>query len=97
MSSWHHGSDVHNVKSPRLLSVRDSEEKIVALCTDIDKVKLIAAAPDLLEALKVAEQFMNIASDWNLDEAEINGEMRSTYDWIDLVRSAISKSTGSAA
>jgi hypothetical protein len=52
MSSWYHGSDVHNVKSPRLLSVRDSEDKIVALCTDINEVKLIAAAPDLLKALQ---------------------------------------------
>lgn len=56
--------------------------------------RLIAAAPELLEALKVAEQFMAIASDWNIDEAEINGEMRSTYDWLDLVRAAIATATG---
>ena len=49
---------------------------------------------ELLEALKVAEQFMGIASDWNIDEAEINGQMRSTYDWLDVVRAAIAKAEG---
>jgi len=55
--------------------------------------RLIAAAPDLLAALQVAEKFMEIASDWNMDEAEINGEMRSTYDWLEVVRAAIAKAT----
>lgn len=54
---------------------------------------LIAAAPELLEALKIAQQFMSIASDWNIDEAEINGQMRSTYDWLDVVNKAIAKAT----
>jgi hypothetical protein len=43
----------------------------------------------LREALLIAEQFMSIASDWNIDEAEINGEMRSTYDWLEVIREAI--------
>lgn len=54
-------------------------------------------AADLLAALDVAEQFMSIASDWNFDEAEINGEMRSTYEWLNVVRAAIAKATGGAA
>lgn len=55
---------------------------------------LIAAAPDLLAALRIAAAFMGIASDWNIDEAEINGEMKSTYDWLDIVKAAIAKATG---
>ena len=56
-------------------------------------VRLIAAAPDLLEALCISKQFMEIASDWNIDEAEINGDMRSTYDWLEIVNAAIAKAT----
>jgi len=59
--------------------------------------RIRAAAPELLDALKIAEQFMSIASDWNFDEAEINGEMRSTYEWLDSIRAAIAKATGEAA
>lgn len=59
--------------------------------------RLIAAAPDLLAALRIAADFMSIASDWNIDEAEINGEMKSTYDWLEVVQAAIAKATGSAA
>jgi hypothetical protein len=34
---------------------------------------------------------MEIASDWNLDEAEIDGKMMSTYDWMNIVKAAIAK------
>jgi len=53
--------------------------------------RLVSVNELLLDALKISEQFMNIASDWNIDEAEINGEMRSTYDLLDLVQAAIAK------
>lgn len=53
--------------------------------------RLSAINAELVEALDVAKQFMSIASDWNFDEAEINGEMKSTYDWIDLIESALEK------
>lgn len=43
----------------------------------------------LREALQVARDFMSIASDWNLDEAEINGEMRGTYDWLEVIDAAL--------
>ena len=33
----------------------------------------------LYEAIRIAEQLATIATDWNLDEVEIDGEMRSTY------------------
>lgn len=56
--------------------------------------RLIAAAPELLEVLRIAREFMSIASDWNFHEAEINGEMRSTYDWLEVVDAAIAKATG---
>ena len=46
---------------------------------------------ELVEALKITEQFMQVACDWNLGEVEINGEMRDTYDVIDLIRSVINK------
>ena len=45
----------------------------------------------LAAALRIAEQFMDIASDWNIDEAEINGEMRSTYDLLKVIREALTK------
>jgi len=63
----------------------------------VANARLIAAAPDLLAALQVARQFMSIASDWNIDEAEINGEMRSTYDWLADVDAAIAKAIGAQA
>jgi hypothetical protein len=40
----------------------------------------------VVEALRVSEQFMDIASDWNLSEVEIDGEMRQTYDIRDNIR-----------
>ena len=55
--------------------------------------RLIAAAPDMLNALRIAEKFMEISSDRNIDEVEINGEMRSTYDWLAVIQSAITKAT----
>ena len=45
---------------------------------------------ELRQALEIAREFMGIASDWNIDEAEINGEMRSTYDWIEVLDAALS-------
>ncbi len=56
--------------------------------------RLIAAAPDMLDALKIAKKFIEIASDWNIDGAEIEGEMRSTYDWLAVIQAAIAKATG---
>ena len=52
-------------------------------------IRLAAAAPQLVDALSIAEQFMSIAMDWNIDEAEINGEMRDTRDWLEIVRAAL--------
>ncbi len=46
---------------------------------------------ELVDALRIARDFMSIASDWNVDEAEINGEMRSTYDWLEVLDAALSK------
>lgn len=58
---------------------------------------LVIAAPELLDALRIAREFMSIASDWNFHEAEINGEMRSTYEWLGVVDAAIAKATGETA
>jgi len=46
---------------------------------------------DVLYALRISKEFMEIASDWNLDEAEIDGNMQSTYDWIDIINRTINK------
>jgi hypothetical protein len=53
--------------------------------------RLAKVNAELLESMDVALRFMRIASDWNIDEAEINGEMRSTYDLIEMVESSIIK------
>lgn len=55
---------------------------------------LIAAAPDLAEAARIAIQLASIASDWNLDEVEIDGEMRHIYDVKDIFRAALAKARG---
>lgn len=56
--------------------------------------RLIGAAPELLAALKKASQLADIATDWNLDEVEIDGEMVRTYDLRDEFDAAIAKATG---
>lgn len=60
----------------------------------IANARLIAAAPELLEATRVAQQLADIAAGWNLQEVEIDGEMRSIYDIKDIFRDAIAKATG---
>lgn len=45
----------------------------------------------LLKSLRISEQFMSIAMDWNIDEAEIDGEMRSTRHWLEIIRTSIAK------
>lgn len=56
--------------------------------------RLIAAAPDLLEVARKAEQLASIARDWNLYEVEIDGQMVSIYDLRDQFLAAISKAGG---
>jgi hypothetical protein len=58
--------------------------------------RLIAAAPDLLAAIKVAVQLAEVASDWNLDEVEIDGEMVLTHALAERFRVAIAKAEGSS-
>lgn len=58
--------------------------------------RLVAAAPDLAEATRVAEQLAVIAADWNLSEVEIDGEMRSIRDVREIFRAALSKVAGEA-
>ena len=56
--------------------------------------RLIAAAPDLLSAVRVAEQLASIATDWNLDEVEIDGQMVSTYDLLKSFQDVVAKAEG---
>ena len=77
-----------------LLTVVEHDGKKFAAVYKDDDARLISAAPDLLEALCIAKQFMEIARDWNIDEVEINGDMRSTYDLLEIVNAAIAKATG---
>ena len=42
--------------------------------------QLQAQIKNLVGVCKIAVQLSSIATDWNLNEVEIDGEMRSTYD-----------------
>lgn len=56
--------------------------------------QLIAASPELLAALRKAAQLAEIASDWNLEEVEIDGEMVRTRDLREQFNAAIAKADG---
>ena len=55
---------------------------------------LIAAAPELLAALRKASQLASIACDWHLEEVEIDGEMVDTHSLGDEFEAAIAKAEG---
>lgn len=57
---------------------------------------LAKASPELLDGIRIAEQLASIASDWNLDEVEIDGEMRSTHDLRKFFEGLIAKATTQA-
>lgn len=40
----------------------------------------------IIDTLLMAEQFIEVAMDWNLDEVEIDGEMRSSSDCLHQVK-----------
>ncbi|UTC28693.1 hypothetical protein MARCHEWKA_01800 [Brevundimonas phage vB_BpoS-Marchewka] len=61
----------------RLIGVHPDDQDLIL--EDPDYQRLLAA----LEAVRVARQLASIATDWNLDEVEIDGEMKSTYDLIE--------------
>lgn len=44
---------------------------------------------DLKEAVRKAIQLASIATDWNLDEVEIDGQMVSTYELRDEFESVL--------
>lgn len=52
-------------------------------------VRSVNCHEELVAALKIAKKFMEAASDWNFDEAEIDGEMKRTYRWIDVIDAAL--------
>lgn len=54
--------------------------------------RLIAAAPDLLEALRQMVQAFDITSD-HFEEVEVDGEMIDPSDLLDLARTALAKAT----
>ena len=56
-------------------------------------VQLQGERDELLKVADLSLQFMCIASDWNVDEAEIDGEFKSTYDLIEIVKNTIAKCT----
>jgi hypothetical protein len=49
------------------------------------------AIDEAREALRLAIQLAIVASDWNLDEVEIDGEMRSTSELQVLFAAALAK------
>ncbi|USN14548.1 hypothetical protein DOMOVOI_00730 [Brevundimonas phage vB_BpoS-Domovoi] len=61
----------------RLIGVLPDDQDLIL--DDHDYQRLLAA----LDAVRVARQLARIASDWNLDEVEIDGEMKPIWDLID--------------
>lgn len=47
----------------------------------------------LTEALNIAIQLADVASDWNLDKVEINGKMMSIYEIKEIFKNAIEYSS----
>ena len=70
----------------------------VNIPSHVDQAKanayLIATAPEMLEAMRKASQLASIASDWNLYEVEIDGEMVGICDLMAVFDAAIAKATG---
>lgn len=58
----------------------------------IANCNLIAAAPDLLEALRQLSQAFSITAD-HFEEVEVDGEMVDPSDLEELARAAIAKAT----
>ena len=58
-----------------------------------DNGRLLAASPDLYEAVRKAIQLASIANDWNLYEVEIDGEMVETHDLRSEFEAAFKKAT----
>ncbi len=54
---------------------------------------LFKSAPDLYEVVRKSIQLASIASDWNLDEVEIDGEMVNTYRLREEFEKVFKKST----
>jgi len=50
----------------------------------------------LVAAIEKAEQLADIASDWNLDEVQIDGEMMDIYTVKDIFTNALAKYQGTA-
>lgn len=59
-----------------------------------EDIPIINAAPKLLAVAKLASQLASIASDWNLDEVEIDGEMVGIYALKAIFDVAISEAEG---
>ncbi len=53
--------------------------------------RLVGSAPALWECVRKAIQLASIASDWNLDEVEIDGTMTSVYTLRSEFESALSQ------
>lgn len=81
--TWTQGLDATNVRAPRLMTMRDETGKVVAFTADQDATQLIAAAPDMLEALNAAEDLLH----------RMGMQSSDAYQEIDA---AISKATGGA-
>ena len=89
------------------LQISDSDEPIrideTTWCSDKindgDVKYLLAtpereAAPEMYEAVRKAEQLATIATDWNLTEAEIDGEMVSVYELRQWFQSTLALADG---
>lgn len=71
----------------------DEQARMDFVCFSHADARLIAAAPDMLAALKKASQLASIACDWHLEEVEIDGDMVDTHDLRDEFDAAIAKAS----
>ena len=62
---------------------------------DIEDVPAINAAPKLIAVARMASQLASIASDWNLDEVEIDGKMIGIYALKAVFDEVIAEAEGS--
>jgi hypothetical protein len=63
-------------------------------CVDMQFCPKHRAAPEMYEATRKAEQLASIATDWNLTEAEIDGEMVSVYELRQWFQSVLALADG---
>ena len=93
---WHYqeNADVytHIVRDATNWFIASTPQSSSLICEA--NARLIAAAPELYEAVRKAKQLASIATDWNLDKVEIDGTMVDTYTLHEQFKAALVKAEG---